>query len=278
MSCLESQRAQACFDGELDAAESADVARHLTDCPECRALTRDLEVLRGSLRRSRPIEAPTALRLRIARALDAEDAAVKVQPAAEPMPRREPVTTATAARRWRIGAYWQGAMSGIAGSALAALLAYALLIPRTDALVDALVDAHRNSLLPDRLTMVVSSDHHTVKPWFAGRADVSPAVVDYAAQGFRLVGGRADAVTGYRAAVVVYEHGAHVINVFSWPKGPGFGPRDTERFGYHLAFWQSGDLEYCAVSDANWTELHTLVGLLRRSSEGETAEAGARRE
>jgi anti-sigma factor RsiW len=154
------------------------------------------------------------------------------------------------------------------------MLAYLLLIPRSDALVDVLANAHRQSLLPNRLVAVVSSDHHTVKPWFAGRADVSPVVADYAADGFRLVGGRVDAVQGHRAAVIVYAHGAHLINVFSWPKGPGFVPRDTIRFGYHLAFWHSGDLEYCAISDTNWSELHTLEELVRRSSDHDFIEEG----
>ena len=75
-----------------------------------------------------------------------------------------------------------------------------------------------------------------MKPWFAGHVDVSPAVYDFAAQGYRLVGGRADYFEHQRAAALVYQHGAHVINVFSWA-GEGTLPGDTTRNGYHLAFW-----------------------------------------
>src|SRR5439155_1224654 len=82
--------------------------------------------------------------------------------------------------------------------------------------------------------------------------DVSPVVADFAQQGYRLIGGRADYLDHQRSAVVVYQHGAHVINVFSWSAGRGSLPGNATRSGYHLAFWKAGDLEYCAVSDPGW--------------------------
>jgi anti-sigma factor RsiW len=102
-----------------------------------------------------------------------------------------------------------------------------------------------------------------VKPWFAGHTDVSPAVADFDQQGYRLVGGRADYFDRQRAAVVVYQHGSHVINVFSWASDQRSVPKNTTRNGYHLAFWKSGNLVYCAVSDTAWDELLGLVRLLQ---------------
>ena len=110
---------------------------------------------------------------------------------------------------------------------------------------------------------VVSTDKHTVKPWFAGHADVSPAVADFEPQGYRLLGGRADYVDRQRAAVVVYQHGAHLINVFSWADDRRSLPRNLTRNGYELIFWRSGNLDYCAVSDTAPEELRRLVGLLQ---------------
>jgi anti-sigma factor RsiW len=104
-----------------------------------------------------------------------------------------------------------------------------------------------------------------VKPWFAGHADVSPVVADFAQQGYRLVGGRADYLDHQRSAVVIYQHGAHFINVFSWA-GKKTLPANTSRNGYHMIFWRAGDVEYCAVSDTGWNELRGLVLLLQELS------------
>jgi anti-sigma factor RsiW len=61
--------------------------------------------------------------------------------------------------------------------------------------------------MPDHLIDMVSTDKHTVKPWFAGHTDVSPVVADFDSQGYRPIGGRADYFDHQRAAVVVYQHG-----------------------------------------------------------------------
>ncbi|HXJ39160.1 MAG TPA: hypothetical protein VNH18_07765 [Bryobacteraceae bacterium] len=88
-------------------------------------------------------------------------------------------------------------------------------------------------------------------------------VADFDSQGYRLIGGRADYFDRQRAAVVVYQHGSHVINVFSWATSQRGVPSNTNRNGYHLAFWKAGDLVYCAVSDTAWDELIGLVRLLQ---------------
>jgi anti-sigma factor RsiW len=160
--------------------------------------------------------------------------------------------------------FWVGALSGAGGAAIAATFAFLLLVPRfTNPLLDELVSAHVRSLMPSHLIDVVSTDKHTVKPWFAGHADVSPVVADFEPQGYRLIGGRVDYLEHQRSAVVVYQHGAHVINVFSWAVQGRALPADVTRSGYHLAFWKAGDLEYCAVSDTGWDELLGLVRLLK---------------
>jgi anti-sigma factor RsiW len=102
-----------------------------------------------------------------------------------------------------------------------------------------------------------------VKPWFAGQTDVSPVVADFEPQGYKLVGGRVDYLEHQRAAVVVYRHGAHVINVFSWSATPRSIAGKVTRNGYHLMFWRIGDLQYCAVSDTGWDELASLTQLLQ---------------
>jgi anti-sigma factor RsiW len=251
--CAESLRVQAAFDGELDAVAAAAVERHAAQCPECRALLEHLERTRTWIRRDLEYgRAPPELRSRISRMLD-EEAARAAHAAARP----------ARGASW-LRPFWLGAASGAAAATLAAALAFVLLVPlRSAALPDELIAAHLRSLGSAHLTEVVSTDRHTVKPWFAGHADVSPLVADFAAQGYRLLGGRADYLEHQRAAVVVYTHGAHVINVFSFAPGTLALPAATTRRGYHIACWSSADLGYCMVSDAGWDEMAELTRLLQ---------------
>jgi anti-sigma factor RsiW len=161
--------------------------------------------------------------------------------------------------------FWAGALSGLAAAAIAAGFAFLLIAhpSANDALLSDLADAHLRSMMPAHLIDVESTDKHTVKPWFSGHTDVSPAVADFADRGYRLIGGRADYFDNQRAAVVVYRHGPHIINVFSWASAGRSVPQDTTLNGYHFAFWQSGNLSYCAVSDTARGELMELVRLLR---------------
>lgn len=249
MQCAESLRVQAFFDGEVDAVSAADIERHIENCADCRARLEDLAAVRAALRRdSSYAHAPPVLRARVMRALDGEDSRPQVR------------ITMGSRRR----SFWAGALGGVAGTAIAAAMAFFLVVPRlTNPLPDELVNAHVRSLMPTHLIDVVSTDKHTVKPWFAGHADVSPIVADFEPQGYRLIGGRMDYLDHQRSAVVVYQHGAHVINVFSWAAHGRALPDNMTRSGYHLAFWKAGDLEYCAVSDTAWDELLGLVRLLR---------------
>jgi anti-sigma factor RsiW len=253
MQCVESLRVQAYFDGELDALSAAEVERHSEACTECRALLQDLDRVRTALRQDLTYaSAPPALRARVMRALDEEITVGS--------PRRDGARLTS----WRPRPFWKGAFSGIGGTAIAAGIAFFVLAPPfTSPVLDDLVSAHVRSLMPDHLIDVVSTDKHTVKPWFAGHTDVSPVVADFDQQGYRLIGGRADYFDHQRAAVVVYKHGPHVINVFSWAADRSGLPKNTTRNGYHLAFWKTGDLMYCAVSDTAWDELLGLVRLLQ---------------
>jgi anti-sigma factor RsiW len=257
MQCAEALRVQAYFDHEVDAVSAAEVERHVERCAECQDLLRDLQDLRTAIRDNLPREtASPELRERLARALD--DAV----PTAVAPPSRDSY------RPWRTRQFWVGAFAGVGSSAIAATLAFVLLsAPIANTLLDNLVAAHLRSLGSAPLIEVTSSDRHTVKPWFSGHADVSPVVEDFAAVGYALVGGRVDPIDRQRAAVSVYRHGAHVINVFTWAIERGRAlTNDTTRRGYHIACWSVADLQYCAVSDAGWDELHGLVRRLQDAS------------
>lgn len=238
------------IDGELDAARAADFERHLLSCPECVAALESQEALRASIQRAGLYErAPVGLRRR----LEGEFAPPPTAPVAfdrglRPSP-------------WR----W---LALAAGLLLAASLAWRL-IPAlrgdssTAAYASAIVDAHLRSLQPGHLEDVISTDQHTVKPWFDGKLDFAPPVRDFASDGFPLQGGRLDVVRGRTVAVLVYGRRKHVINVFIWPTAQGDSrPQSGAQAGYNWVDWRGGGMELCAVSDVNAADLETLRQLL----------------
>jgi anti-sigma factor RsiW len=237
---------QAYFDGEVDALLAADIEQHMNQCPQCRSTLEDLTLTQSALRKNlTEFRASAALRAKVNRALDRE--------------------FGTATSTWSAWSFLLGSLSGGGvAAAAAAVLAFMVWMPRADALSGDLVSAHVRSLMSSHAIDVVSTDRHTVKPWFAGHADVSPDVADFEPAGYRLVGGRADYLDHQRAAVLVYQHGAHTIDVFSWAAaGSHSVPANTTRDGYHVDCWKAGDLGYCAVSDTGWDELRGLERLMR---------------
>ena len=124
---------------------------------------------------------------------------------------------------------------------------------------------HVRSLMQDKPVQITSSERHTVKPWFGGKIDFSPAVKDLTAQGFPLVGARVDYVGGRRVAVLVYSRRLHVINLFQWPseQQTSGGSQANSLHGYNSVVWSAGEMTQWAVSDLNMTELKEFQSLLR---------------
>lgn len=227
----------ALVDGELDAANAAALDQHVAACADCAAALASLRALRRRIADADDLRdtAPAALR-----------AAIEARFAAGPTPAPAPSLPARSSRR-----AWMG---GALGGAVAASLAFALVLPMAGerATEDEIVASHVRSLLPGRLIDVATSDRHVVKPWFNGRIDFAPPVVDLKAQGFPLVGGRIDYLDGRNVAVLAYRRDRHVINLMIAPARSRWfagGEGMDERAGYHILRWRQGDLEYSAISD-----------------------------
>jgi anti-sigma factor RsiW len=166
-------------------------------------------------------------------------------------------TPAPRPRRLRAAASW--AMSG-GFAALAAAFAIMLSLPNTAALEDQLVASHVRSTLAQHLVDVETSDRHTVKPWFNGRIDFAPPVVDLADQGFPLIGGRLDYIDGRVVAAIVYRRNKHVVNLFVWKATPGLTRSWPAKphAGYAVEHWTANGLEFWAVSDVEPRDLEAF--------------------
>ncbi len=151
----------------------------------------------------------------------------------------------------RVPLPWTAVASFGAGAALAAAIIVLTLLPAgAPQLVPALVDDHIRALQPGHLLDVVSTNQHTVKPWFDGKIDFAPPVKDLTAKGFPLLGGRLDYLHGRSVAVLVYSHGKHVVELFVWPAPAGTGePARASKDGYNLVHWTANGMSFSAVSD-----------------------------
>jgi anti-sigma factor RsiW len=235
---------QADHDGELTPGDAAAVAAHARTCPDCAAARADLAALSARLRTELSYHAAPA---RLRQAL-----AAKLAP--PPLP--------AVARPRRFGR----AASFGAGFALAACLALAVVLPRGGAqMADSVVASHIRALQPGHLMDVVSTDQHTVKPWFDGRLDFAPPVRDFAAQGFPLIGGRLDYLDGRTVAALAYRRDKHIIDVYVWP---GSNTLDSvfangARDGYNVQHWTQDGMVFWAVSDLEAAQLAAFVRLWR---------------
>lgn len=243
------------FDGELDRATGREFETHLDECADCRAALIELDTLRQSLREDAPrFSAPDTLRARIKK-----EAAT---PVAGP-PARTP-------RPWlALAASWVLAFAA-GGVTLSAWNHASVSGHEESQLTRDLFASHWRALAATSPIDVVSTDQHTVKPWFAGKIAVAPAVQDYAAQGYALVGGRIDYVGAERVPVLVYRHGKHVIDVFVLPANASAESGEVvQQQGYVLARASVGGQSAAIVSDMDQAELTRFRDLLDATHNGE---------
>src|SRR5258708_5424549 len=254
MSCESTQRfVPGYLDGELDLVRTIEMETHLKSCAACARELESQQALRDALRRSSlAYAAPAVLRDRIQSSLRASSR-IDVQERKIKWP---------SVHIWQ----WVGAVAVLALFSLSGWqLTARLRAPSSDQRIAGEVfSSHVRSLEANHLMDVVSTDQHTVKPWFDGKLDFSPPVEDLASDGFPLVAGRLAYLEGHEVAALIYQRRKHFINVFVWPNPTGSNSTQAieSRQGYNILRWSRGGFQFWAVSDVAASDLAEFVRLL----------------
>jgi anti-sigma factor RsiW len=246
------------LDGELDLSRSLEVEQHMQECQVCASAYRNQTALRSAFKNSSLYySAPETLEKRIRASL-----------------RRE---AKSEVGRRSFGWRWLAV-----GVALASVLLMALVVWRAvpglrpsgdDLLAQEIVSNHVRSLqLESHRADVISSDQHTVKPWFDGKLDFAPPVKDFSSQGFPLIGGRLEYLNNRAVAALIYQRQKHFINLYIWPaeqspaeQRKAAGEVPGKRQGYNLLHWTNAGMNYWAISDLNGVELHEFARLVQEA-------------
>jgi anti-sigma factor RsiW len=227
------------IDGELDPAHALEFERRLAENSALATERVRIEALRNAIGQLPRETASPALRRR---------AAALAQPFAI---------------HWRTGRLSMAASVAMAFAAGSLATFVAIGPPGPEPTAELLVASHMRALMAPQAVDVASSDRHTVKPWFNGKLPQSPRVVDLAAQGFALVGGRIDVIGLTPVPTLVYRARLHVISLtaVAQPRRASLPPHPID--GYNLVEWTDGQLAYWAVSDLAAPELENFAKAFR---------------
>jgi mycothiol system anti-sigma-R factor len=241
------------LDGELDILQATEIKRHLERCDDCNIDYGSQLTLRSCLRdASLCYRAPLDLKVRIRSSL-----------------RRE-----ADAKMGQRNSLWTWRAIALSLAIMVLVVTVWKLAPlsrrpsREELLAQELVSDHIRSLqMTNHLADVMSSDQHTVKPWFDGKVDFSPSVKDFAAQDFRLYGGRLDYVNNRTVATLIYQRRLHYINLYIWPseQQESIVEGTIERQGYNLMRWTSSNMTFWAISDLSRPELNDFAHLVQQA-------------
>jgi len=235
-------------DGELDLATCLKLEEHMTGCPACQQKLAEEQELVEFIHSEAPrFKASPFLKTRIQAALREKESAYGSIPWW---------------KHFSIGSTF----SGLAG-ATAVLLIMAVGFFSTPGVPELGREAmanHVRSLQVNHLMDVASTDQHTVKPWFAGKLDYSPQVVDLGPSGYPLIGGRLDVLDHRNVAAIIYQRRKHYINLFIWPADTkSLNSRLYNEDGYHILSWTKSGMNYLAVSELGEKELKEFVQMIQ---------------
>ncbi|MFC5861966.1 anti-sigma factor family protein [Acidicapsa dinghuensis] len=228
-------------DGESSGPDAAAFELHLATCPVCAAQVALLLRMKREMRAARGrYAAPAALRSTIRRQIAADTG----KPA-----------------RW----LWP-----VLATACLVVLAAVLTVgfePR-QGVWNEVADLHASALASTNPYDVVSSDRHTVKPWFQGKIPFSFNIPELGGTGYALLGGRMVYLKQEPAAQLIVGMGQHRISVLIVRAGVGADPAmfGGGHTGFHTESWREGELRFYVVGDAEEDAIRRLAELIRKAN------------
>ncbi len=259
MSCAEwHNRIDAYIDGELLPADMAAFRAHAKECAECAALALSATEGKSAIRRAATrYSASSELRARVFASIKAD---------------AQPAVAEGKKRRTGLADYFSGMWPGWALAAAALLVVTAGLFMASNRRQESrslaeFADLHVANLASTNPVEVVSTDRHTVKPWFQGRIPFTFTLPELQGSPFTLVGGRVAYFHQEPGAHLVFRYQRHLISVFIF--------RDTSQLdlpvssyqsqtsSFTLRTWTQGDLRYVVIADAGGGTIQQLMDLLR---------------
>ena len=250
-------------DGELSADQLAVANEHLAGCPACTSNALYQSLLKSATAKAgQRYTPPPHLQERMTRLASRSEA---------------PGTGAghRYPQQWRFGWGW------VAAAVLLLVSASTMLVQRTTrktelasaehaALVTEVFDQHVATLAGSLPPQVVSTDRHTVKPWFQGKLPFSFNLPEGLPRDTTLDGANLTYLHNQPVAQLLYSIGKHRVSVFvrEKPGATGADEAPAEHAGFHVMGFGTGDLEGVAVSDVDPARLAELVSEIRGAQTG----------
>jgi anti-sigma factor RsiW len=232
------------LDDELPAPAAVELEAHLRGCPGCAAdaLSR-LQLKRTTQAMGRRFVSRPEFRLKIQQGIGA-------------------------ARRPRMARRWVWSFAGVAALALILVsMVWWQERARGGQALSELADLHVSTLASPNPVDVISSDRHTVKPWFQGKLPFSFNLPELDGGPFRLLGGRVAYFRQSPGAHLLFQVREHRISVFIFEERPELSGLDWgSRAGFNVDTWAEGGLRYVVVGDAGRADIRELSELMKRAA------------
>jgi anti-sigma factor RsiW len=250
-------------DGELAGDSLAQANEHLGGCSSCTTSALHQSLLKSATARAgQRYTVPADFQERLMHLAAAESSR------AERVERRSPVRSS--------GSRW-GMLGWVTAAVLLFFFGSAWIVQRNlhkvevasvehAALVSEVFDQHVATLAASLAPQVVSTDRHTVKPWFQGKIPFSFNLPENLPRDTTLDGANLTYLRNQAVAQLLYSIGKHRVSVFvSERPSPGPGDSLADHSGFHVMDFSAGGLEMVAVSDVDPARLAELADAIRRA-------------